>query len=187
MLTDVAILTVVYIMIKPHIGWKQIYSTWFTGYIWKDHGFDTIFSIINNDKMANKFYSLNDTPSDILELVFNYKEREDILSKLPKYKSLPSLANFADQIAKTYKTYGENKTIQELNKRPDNHKGKSLAYAFLIIFKKEKDKKWQYSQLEIESGEFLHKYAKKLLDSKPKEYHKALIELIAASGSSEKF
>ena len=40
-------------------------------------------------------------------------------------------------------------------------------------------------QVEIEYGDFLKDHAKKLLDSEPKKYHKALKELLSASGSSE--
>jgi hypothetical protein len=135
--------------------------------------------------MAKKFFSLDDTPSDILELVSNYQERQQILSQLPKYKSLPSLARFVDSIVRSYKTFGKKEAIAEIKKRPDNPKGKSIAYAFLLVFGKGKDKKWQYSQVEIEYGEFLKEYAKKMLDSEPKNYHKAFQELLAASGSSE--
>jgi len=152
---------------------------------WDEHGLNAINSIIDDKEMSDKFFSLNETPSEILEAIFSYKERQDILSQLPKYKSLPPLANFADHIARTYKTFGEKKTLTEINKRPNDHKGKSLAYAFLLVFGKGKDVKWQYSSVEIESGEFLKDYAKKLLDSQPKKYHKAIQELLSASGSSE--
>lgn len=152
---------------------------------WKEHGLDAISSIIDDEDMAKKFFDLDDTPSDILELVFNYRERQQILSKLPQYKSLPPLANFADNIARTYKTFGEKKVFSEIKKRPDNPKGKSIAYAFLLAFDKGSDKKWQYSQIEIEYGEYLKDYAKKLLDSDPKKYHKNLQELLTTSGSSE--
>ena len=37
----------------------------------------------------------------------------------------------------------------------------------------------------MEYGEFLKEFAKKLLDSEPKKYHKALQELLTNSGSSE--
>ena len=111
--------------------------------------------------------------------------RQKILSQLPEYKSLPSLAKFVDNAARTYKTFGEKKTLLELKKVPDNPKGKSIAYAFLLVFGKGKDKKWKYSQVEIEYGEFLKDYVKKLLDSKPNRYHTALQELLTASGSSE--
>jgi len=152
---------------------------------WEKYGLDAIDSILCDREMAEKFFSLDDTPSDILEVIFNYEERQKILSQLPKYKSLPPLASFADHIARTYKTFGEKKTLAEINNRPDNPKGKSLSYAFLLVFGKGKDKKWKYSQIEIEYGEFLKDYSKKLLDSKPKEYHRTLQELLTASGSSE--
>lgn len=152
---------------------------------WKDYGLDTINSIIDNEDMAKKFYQLDDTPSDILELVYNYKERQQILSQLPKYKNLPKLAKFIDNVVRTYKTFGEREALAEIKKRPDDPKAKSVSYAFLLVFGKAKDKKWQYSQVEVEYGEFLKDFAKKLLDSEPKKYHKALKDLLSSSGSSE--
>jgi len=152
---------------------------------WKDHGLKTINSIIDDKNMAEKFFSLDDQPSEVLELVFNYKERQEILAQLPRYKSLPPLARFIDNAARIYKTFGGKKTLLEIKKEPDNPKAKSIAYAFLLVFGKGKDKKWKYSQVEIEYGEFLKDYVKKLLDSKPDEYHKALQELLTVSGSSE--
>ena len=152
---------------------------------WKDNGLDAINSIINNKEMAEKFFALHDTPSDILELVFNFKERQQILSQLPKYKHLPKLAGFIDNVVRTYKTFGKREALAEIKKRPDDTKAKSISYAFLLFFGKAKDKKWQYSQVEIEYGEFLKDYAEKLLESEPKKYHNALKELLSSSGSSE--
>ena len=88
-----------------------------------------------------------------------------ILSKLPQYSSLPPLANFADTVARTYKTFGKKEALGEIKKKPDTPKGKSIAYAFLLVFDKGKDTKWQYSKQEIEYGEFLKEYAKNLLDA----------------------
>jgi hypothetical protein len=152
---------------------------------WKDYGLNALISIINDEDMAKKFFSLDDTPSDILELVFNFKERQKILSKLPKYKNLPKLARFIDNVVRTYKTFGEREALAEIKKGPDDTKAKSISYAFLLVFGKGKDKKWQYSQVEVEYGEFLKKFAKDLLDSEPKRYHKALKDLLTSSGSSE--
>jgi hypothetical protein len=152
---------------------------------WKDHGLDTINSILGNDDMSEKFFSLDDSPSDILELVFNFKQRQKILSQLPKYKQLPKLAKFIDDVVRTYKTFGEREALAEIKKRPDDPKAKSISYAFLLAFGKGKDKKWQYSQVEIEYGEFLKDFTKKLLDSDSKNYHKALKDLLTSSGSSE--
>ena len=153
---------------------------------WKEYGLETINEFIDNEEMADKFYSLDDSPSEILELVFDYQKRQKILSQLPSYDSLPPLAKFTDHVARTYKTFGEKKALAEIKKRPDNPKGKSIAYAFLLIFGKAKDKKWQFSQVELEYGEFLKDYVKKLIDSKPEKYHQRLQDLLIASGSSEK-
>ena len=153
---------------------------------WKDKGLPAIKEIIDNDKMAENFFLLEDSPSEILKLVFNYIERQKILSKLPIYGSLPPLANFVDNVARTYKTYGEKKALGEIKKRPDTPKGKSVAYAFLLVFGKSEDKKWQFSNIEIEFGESLVEHVKKLLESKPEDYNKCLQDLLMFSGSSEK-
>ena len=152
---------------------------------WEEHGLDVLNTILDNKKMAEKFYSLDDTPSNILELVFKYRERQEILSQLPSYTKLPPLAKFADDVAKTYKTFGRQKALGIINKRPDTPKGKSLAYAFLLAFNKAEDAKWRYTPVEIEYGEFLQEYIKKLINATPKVYHKALQELLTASGFTE--
>jgi len=153
---------------------------------WADQGLDFIKSIVTDEKMAKSLFNLNETPSDILQMVFDYKKRQSILSELPRFESLPPLAKYADHIARTYKTFGEKNTLSEIKKRPDSPKGKSLAYAFLLNFNKGSDKKWQYSQVEVEYGEFLKQPAEKLLKSNPKQYKKALQDLLIASGSAEK-
>jgi hypothetical protein len=153
---------------------------------WESHGLDFINTIIDDKKMANSMFQLDDTPTNILTLVFEYKKRQHILSQLPQYESLPPLANFADNIVRTYKTFGKEKAINEIKKKLDTPKGRSLAYAFLLVFKKGKDTKWQYSKQEIEYGEFLKEYAERLLESNPKNYTKALQELLTVSGSNEK-
>ncbi len=152
---------------------------------WADYGLDLIESIINDKEMAEKFYSIKDEPSDILELVYKYKERQKILSKLPRYKTLPPLAEYADNIARTFKSFGGKKTLVELRKKPEDTKAKSLSYAFLLALGKGKDKKWKYSDVEVEYGEFLKDYAKKLFNSNPENYHKNLKELLTASGITE--
>ncbi len=153
---------------------------------WDQNGKEFICSVIDDENMADSLFNLDDTPSNILTMVFEYRNRREILSQLPQYNSLPPLANFADNIAKTYKTFGKKKALGEIKKRLDNPKGRSLAYAFLLTFKKGEDTKWQYSKEEIEYGKFLKEYAKNLLDAEPKKYSKALQNLLTASGSDEK-
>ncbi|MCK5112915.1 MAG: hypothetical protein KAQ84_05170, partial [Thermoplasmatales archaeon] len=153
---------------------------------WDQNGKEFICSVIDDENMADSLFNLDDTPSNILTMVFEYRNRQEILSQLPQYDSLPPLANFADNVAKTYKTFGKKKALGEIKKRLDNPKSRSLAYAFLLTFKKGEDTKWQYSKEEIEYGKFLKEHAKNLLDAKPKKYSKALQNLLTASGSDEK-
>jgi hypothetical protein len=153
---------------------------------WDRYGKEFIDSIVDDEKMADSFFHLDDTPSNILNVVFEYRNRQEILSQLPQYGSLPPLARFADNVARTYKTFGKKKALAEIKKRPDDPKAKSLAYAFLLAFERGEDTKWQFSREEIEYGEYLKGYAKNLLDSKPGSYTKYLQELLTASGSNEK-
>jgi len=169
--------------LKPVIL-KNVSSSKVLDIYWEEFGFEIINSILKNEKLTNNFLNLDENPSEILELVFSYVNRKNILSDLPKYNSLPPLAEYADKIAKVYKTHGINKTIVELKEHPDSTKMRSLKYAFLIILNKAKDNKWRFSNIEIESGEFLKPFAEKFLKSKPEEYHDNLKQLLNASGIS---
>jgi hypothetical protein len=153
---------------------------------WKKHGYDFLKSIIKDKKMAESFFKLDETPSTILKTVYEYKNRQDILIQLPQFSALPPLASYADMIARTYRTFGQKKALSEIKKHPDTPKGKSIAYAFLLSLKQEKDVQWKYSKEEIEYGEYLKTYAKKLLEIEPKKYAETLQLLLTASGSNEK-
>jgi hypothetical protein len=152
---------------------------------WKTHGLETLEHIVHDKKMAKELFALDDTPSTILEIATSYRERQNILAQLPRYRRLPPLANFADHLAKTYRTFGEKKSLSELRNAPDTPKGKALSYAFFRALGKGEDKKWKFSEVELEYGEFLKDYVQRLLEAKPEDYHAALKEVLAASGSTE--
>ncbi len=153
---------------------------------WRDYGEDYISNTIDDSDMASSFHKLDDTPTNILKTVFEYKDRQDILSKLPKFSKLPPLASFADNVTRTYKVFGKKKAIVEIKKRPDNSKSRSMAFAFLLALDKASETKWKYSKDEIEFGEFLKEYASNLLESDPKNYTKRLQDFLTAIGSNEK-
>ncbi|RLF39413.1 MAG: hypothetical protein DRN12_07030 [Thermoplasmata archaeon] len=151
---------------------------------WEEYGLDVLSSLVDED-LANDLVSLDDTPSGILKTAWEYKERQEISSKLPRYKNLPTIAAFADHIARTYHIFGLEKTLSEIRNTPSDTKGKSISYAFLLALGRAGDQKWRYSNIEIEMGEFLEEYARRLLEATPEEYHNALKELLSASGVSE--
>jgi hypothetical protein len=152
---------------------------------WTQYGKEFLDTIVDNQDMVESLICLDDTPSNIIALAYDYKQRRIILSHLPSYESLPPLASFADRVARTYKTFGEKSALLEIKKCPDNPKGKSIAYAFLLVFGKGSEVKWRYSKEELEYGMFLKQYAQKLLDAKPEEYSGLLQGLLTASGLSE--
>lgn len=152
---------------------------------WQKHGYEFLKSIIEDKKMAESFFKLDDTPSNILKTVFEYKNRQKILEQLPQFRLLPPLAAYADNIARTFRTFGQKKAITEIKKHPDTPKAKSISYAFLLSLGGEKDVQWKYSKEEIEYGEYLKTYAKKLLEVHPKKYAESLQTLLTISGSNE--
>lgn len=152
---------------------------------WSQYGIQFLESIIDDKEMVASLFKLDDTPSNIIILALEYKQRQMILSKLPKYNQLPPIAAFADTVARTYMTFGEKKAISEIKNHPDTPKAKSIAYAFLLSLGKGSEEKWKYSKEEIDYGEYLKKYAEKLLTVEPEHYSTVLQELLTVSGSSE--
>jgi hypothetical protein len=152
---------------------------------WQEFGKEFLISILDDIEMAGSLFNLDDTPSNIIRLAFEYRQRRTILSRLPVYESLPPLAAFADTVARTYMTFGEKKALAEIKKHPDNPKGKSVAYAFLLALGKGTEVKWKYTKDEIDYGEFLKEHAKNFLHATPEQYSATLQELLSASGSSE--
>ena len=152
---------------------------------WTQYGHDFLESILADQELVVSLLKLDETPSNIINLAFEYQQRREILSHLPIYKQLPPLAAYADAVARTYKTFGEKKALSEIKNHPDTPKGKSIAYAFLLALGKGSEMKWKYSKEEIDYGEFLQDPAKKLLMGEPDTYGPSLQELLTASGSSE--
>ena len=72
---------------------------------------------------------------------------------------------FTDRIARLYKTQTRERVLSELKKAPNSPKAKAITYGFFLALGKANDMKWKFSQVEIESGEFLLPYIDTLLNS----------------------
>ncbi len=152
---------------------------------WDQFGKEFLESILQDKEKAGSFIQLDETPTSIIALAFEYQQRQTILSQLPVYSHLPPLASFVDRVSRTYRTFGEKKAIAEIKNHPDTPKAKSVAYAFFLALGKGSEDKWKYSKEEIDYGQFLQEYAKKLLLVEPEQYNTTLQELLTVSGSSE--
>ena len=114
-------------------------------------------------------------------------KKKTIISLLPEYDKLPSIAEFADQMARIYMTKGVDDTARAIEKyRSGDTKIKSVAYAFLLALERGEGKKWQYTQTEFDFAQFLKDPAEQLLKSEPTEYNHSLQTLLSATGSTEK-
>lgn len=151
---------------------------------WQDQGNEFLQSLLDDEETISELIELHETPSVIIKTAFELTKRRGIIQQLPHYENLPDVALFADKITRIYKTEGITKMIAAIKQRPDTPQGKAMAYAFLQAVGKAEDKKWKFSKVEIESGDFLTPFAKRLLDGDPESYHSVFQELLKASGSS---
>ncbi|MFO8077224.1 MAG: hypothetical protein R6U21_01080 [Thermoplasmatota archaeon] len=152
---------------------------------WDDYAEELIGAIVDDSEAVEELCSLRETPAAIVETALTVKKRRKVLDQLPRYEYLPSLARFADHLCRVYKTRGKNRVLTELKSIPNETKAKALSFAFLLALGKAADKKWKFSKVEIESGEFLQPFVQKLLDASAEEYHEALQQVLSASGFSE--
>lgn len=161
------------------------------GHYWSRFGKNAIFAITHDNKITKLVYKKFDInkikASEILKEADIAIKKKTIISLLPTYVKLPSIAEFADQIARIYLTKGADDTVRAIEKyRGGDTKVKSVAYAFLLALDRGEGKKWQYTQTEFDFAQFLKDPANKLLKSEPETYNGALQDLLSATGSTEK-
>ncbi len=152
---------------------------------WDEYGFDIINDITNDEEITNEIISLKENPSVMIKTAFEIKKKQDVLNHLPRYKSLPDIADYVDKLARIYRVQGKKKLFSALRSPPEHPKKRAIAYGLLMVINKHADSKWKYSKIDIESGEFLKPHLSKLLKGDPEEYHKTLQQVLTASGFSE--
>lgn len=106
-----------------------------------------------------------------------------ILSRLPEYGSLPKDWEFADGVARSFRTGGKNEAIDYIQKRKDA--SMSLAWAFLKAMDASSGKEWMFNEIQKEHGSGVTQQARNLLDVDSSGYHDALSGLMRAVGSSK--
>ncbi|WP_455392969.1 hypothetical protein [[Eubacterium] cellulosolvens] len=161
------------------------------GYYWRDYGKTAIFAITHDNKLSKTIYKkfdINKTKaSEILKEADVEIKKKTIISLLPTYTRLPPIAQFADNIARTYMTKGPEESVRAIDKyKGGDTKIKAVAYAFLLALNRGEGKKWQYTQTEHDFAQYLKEAANKLLESEPANYHDTLQSLLSATGSTEK-
>lgn len=153
---------------------------------WKRFGRDVLEHFTKDKELAEELYSYDYPPSKILEIAWDLMEKKEKLSRYPSFATMPPVAKFVDKLVKTYVLFGKDKVISMLSRPPENVKERAIAYAFLLALGKGADRKWQYTKVEQEYGEYLKEFVEKLLNSSPERYRENLNALLAASGLEEK-
>jgi hypothetical protein len=153
---------------------------------WNRFGKDVLFALTKDRSISEEMYSRKEQPSKILKTAVIECKQKGLFASLPVYASLPPVAEFADRIAKIYKTKGRDEALKKIEKlKTEDTKIKSVAYAFLLTFGRTKGREWKYSSIEKEFAQFLKDGTKKLVESKPEGYHNALQLLLKDTGSTE--
>lgn len=159
------------------------------GKVWKKEGVELLKEVTKDEKTAKNLFQESEEegilPRKILKKARKLREVDRELNKLPEFKKLPPKAKFVHDLVLTYKTEGRDETVKKIDEMNiSDTRVKSIAYGFLAAIGKADSKKWKYSQSEVDSGEFMEEYVKKVLNSSGKEYARALQDLIKVSGST---
>ena len=157
---------------------------------WNEFGRDALFAVTGEMDFARRMFKKHDvnktSPSQILkESSFTHKQM-NIIKALPVYDRLPAVAKFADEMARTYMTKGPEDTVRAIEHyRSTDTRIKTIAFAFLLALEKGTSKEWQYTKTEKEFAEHLKNPTIRLLNADADSYHKALQDLLRATGSTE--
>jgi hypothetical protein len=109
-----------------------------------------------------------------------------VTSRIPSYTGLSQYARFVDETVRAYKMKGDAGAIAVLDADTSNdHRTRSIAHAFYLSLGSSA-KSWRYTNEELEFGEHLSSYAKKLLKSDgPDEHHETFVAFMRQAGSTE--
>ncbi len=154
--------------------------------LWEEHGKRALNAVTGDPELSEELirgYDPSKTSvSSILHEGAKLIKIHAVLSTLPEYSSLPKDWEFADGVARSYRTGGK----EEALKVADKHKNvsKALAWAFLRAIDASAGKEWMFNEIERELGNAVKEQARGLLQAESTDYHKALSELMRAVGSS---
>ncbi len=155
---------------------------------WKEDPYEILKVLLDDEDRIGELVEDSDKkiPRDIVREANKRKTELDELSALPNFSKLPPRAKLAHELSLAYKTGGAEQAINYLKGvNPRETRMKSIAYSFLVAIGRAESHRWKYADNEVETGEFLSTYFKKLIDSSGEEYAKTLQELLKMSGSTE--
>jgi hypothetical protein len=156
---------------------------------WSDHGKDALKAVVS-DELVLKYYK-NDiealkSPLKIIHSALAEARRDEISATIPRYACLSEYGDFADKVAKAYKTKGQAGAMSVLDAQKSNdHRTRSMSNAFYLALG-DTTKSWKFTDEEREYGKHLQAYAKALLESSgASEHHIAFETFLKEAGCSD--
>ncbi len=157
---------------------------------WDSYASDILSVLLDDEELIEELISWGDKknviPRDVLRQAKKRKMELDELTALPSFDVLPARARFVHDLMISYKISGVEEALNHLKEvNPRETRMKSLAYGFLHAIDRAESHRWKYDDSEVETGEFLSDYFKKLIESSGEEYAQALQDLLKMSGSTK--
>lgn len=154
---------------------------------WDEHGMLMLERVARNRRIAREIWESGLDPGDALHQAMTRGRFAEVLSDLPEYMDLPEVASFCDRLARTFKTEGGKGAVRYIGAyRGHNVKIKAISYAALLHLGEAKGKEWKFAEEEVEFADYLRDFVGELFRSTGERYHRALQNLLTASGSGER-
>lgn len=156
---------------------------------WSTNGKDALKAVVSDD-IAEKYYKDDDesrkSPLKVIRAALKVAEHIAVSAQIPKYSCLSQYGEFADDVARGYKTGGSPGAISVLDSNKSNdHRIRSMTHAFYLAMGVT-NKAWRFTDEEKEYGKHLQKFAKKLLESQDlEEHHDAFAAFLREAGCTE--
>ena len=156
---------------------------------WSDHGKEALRAVVS-EQLADKFYGdgelAGDSPIKVIRLATQQAGLDLASSKIPKYAGLSVYGQFADAVARSFKTKGQTAAVAVLDaEKSSDHRIRSMAHAFYLALGIG-TKSWKFTDEEKAYGAHLEVFAKGLLESRSSDdHHKSLVEFLQQAGSVE--
>jgi hypothetical protein len=156
---------------------------------WTTNGMDAMRAVMSKE-LAEKYYKDDDesknSPLKVIRTALRDAEHAAISAQIPKYSCLSQYGEFADEVAREYKTGGQSGAILVLDANKSNdHRIRSMTHAFYLALGVT-NKAWRFTDEEKEYGKHLQTFAKKLLESEdPDEHHAAFATFLREAGCTD--
>lgn len=156
---------------------------------WTTNGMDALRAVVSKE-LAEKYYKDDDeskkSPLKVIRSALRDAEHAAISAQIPKYSCLSQYGEFADEVAREYKTRGQAGATSVLDSNKSNdHRIRSMTHAFYLALGV-MNKAWRFTDEEKEYGKHLQTFAKKLLESEdPDEHHDAFATFLREAGCTD--